>query len=452
MTVRAAGGLARALALLTSVLVIVSTVIVVPASADDSGAPDFGRMLKKRIGDHRIGHDVGAIVIDARSGEVLWSRGPDRLLQPASNMKIVTAVTTLAALGPDRRFPTTVLQGSDPRHLILQGGGDPLLTRTNLDDLAKKVKARYAKGTRVTVHVDGDLFPAASRASGWVDAYLGNSVGMVQALGVHRDLSRHPARDAAEYFASRLRSRGLSVSIGPNKDASPDSPVLARYRGHTTADAIATMLSLSDSPIAEVLFRHVAIAAGRPPTWAGSRRAAREVLGTIGIDAAGMTLIDGSGLSRKDRISPRFLSHVLRVAKIEQPDRFAAMFRAEGDASRGQDWDAGSRLRPVLVVAVEMRSWAGAGQDRDDPRDHRPVGCGQDGQDRVADLLGHREPSPSAGTPPSTRGVPLTDWRPRSWAAGARDMPGRTCPDISVIVATFVGSSQYVNGVMGPIH
>ena len=325
---------------------LVSTLVVLPtatARADVTGPSALGHLLAKRIEDRRIGSDVGMIVIDAATGQELWSHQPDRLLQPASNMKIVTSVTTLATVGPGHRFPTAVVQGPGPRHVIVQGGGDPLLTRANLDDLARRTAHHYSRGTRVIVHVDGDLFPPASRAPGWVAAYLGNSTGLVQALGIHGDLSSHPSRDAVEYFAGRLHALGLRPSIAGNLDAAPGAAVLATYRGHTAADAIARMLSMSDSGVAEVLFRQVALAAGRLPTWAGSQRAAREVLASLGVDASGMVLVDGSGLSRKDRISPRFLAHVLRVARVEQAPRFAAMFRPHAMPIAGRTGTLGLR-------------------------------------------------------------------------------------------------------------
>jgi D-alanyl-D-alanine carboxypeptidase/D-alanyl-D-alanine-endopeptidase (penicillin-binding protein 4) len=324
-------------------LVLVADPAVGASPLGPDASADVGGLLDKRIGDRRIGHDVAAIVIDAGSGEVLWSRQPDQLMQPASNMKIVTAVDTLATVGPAHRFPTKVLMGRGPKDVVLQGGGDPLLTKENLSDLARKTSKHFRQGTHVVLHVDGDLFPAPSRAPGWVDGYLGNSVGFVQALAVHRDRSKHPSRNAVEYFAGRLRSRGLNVRIAHNQDAAADSPVVARYRGHTAAESIARMLSQSDSGIAEVLFRQVAIAAGRPPTWAGSRRAAREVLATLGVDSAGMVLIDGSGLSRKARVSPRFLSNVLRVARVTQQPRFSAMFKPSALPVAGRTGTLGTR-------------------------------------------------------------------------------------------------------------
>jgi D-alanyl-D-alanine carboxypeptidase/D-alanyl-D-alanine-endopeptidase (penicillin-binding protein 4) len=42
-----------------------------------------------------------------------------------------------------------------------------------------------------------------------------------------------------------------------------------------------------------------------------------------------MALLDGSGLSRKDRVTPRFLIDVLRLARVTDPARFAVMFEDE---------------------------------------------------------------------------------------------------------------------------
>ncbi len=174
--------------------------------------------------------------------------------------------------------------------------------------------------------MDGSLFPGTSQAPGWVDAYLGSSVGLVQSLAMRGDRSRTPARNAAEHFAAALRAQGVRARVGANEVAPPAPAVLATAPGHTVADAVAVMLNESESAVAEVLFRQVAIAVGQPPTWAGSQQAARETLQGLGIDISGARLVDGSGLSRDDAISPRLVADVLRLARVTEPDRFRAMF------------------------------------------------------------------------------------------------------------------------------
>jgi D-alanyl-D-alanine carboxypeptidase/D-alanyl-D-alanine-endopeptidase (penicillin-binding protein 4) len=322
-------------------VVAASPLIGAPASAATASEVPTRRahvdtLLQSRLHDARLGHDVAMIVIDAATGAIVSSHAANRPMQAASNMKIVTATNALATMGPDTRFHTRVLAGATPRDMILQGAGDALLSRSNIEDLAVRTAARVRRGASVVVHVDGNLFARPSRAAGWVSGYLGSSVGLTQALALRGDRSDHPSRTAVEVFTARLRSLGIHARVGANADAAPDAAVLARTRGHTVSDAIAVMLRESDSGIAEVLFRQVAIASGRPPTWRGCRRAAMDSLRALGVDPAGMILIDGSGLSRDDRVTPRFLADVLRLTRVTERARFAAMFRASAMPTAGR--------------------------------------------------------------------------------------------------------------------
>jgi len=73
--------------------------------------------------------------VDVNSGEVIAELNPDKVLRPASTMKLLTTVTALELLGPDYKFVTTlgysgtidtvrhILNGN----LIISGGGDPTL-------------------------------------------------------------------------------------------------------------------------------------------------------------------------------------------------------------------------------------------------------------------------------------------------------------------------------------
>jgi D-alanyl-D-alanine carboxypeptidase/D-alanyl-D-alanine-endopeptidase (penicillin-binding protein 4) len=89
------------------------------------------------------------------------------------------------------------------------------------------------------------------------------------------------------------------------------------------------MLSHSENNVAEVLYRQVAVAAGVPATWAGARTAVEDTLRSAGVDPTGQAIKDGSGLSRADRLTPRFLAQVLRHARVVQPGPFHTMFQPD---------------------------------------------------------------------------------------------------------------------------
>lgn len=283
-------------------------------------------LISRRLLDPRLGKDVQITITDAVTGDVLAGYRSAHPMTAASNMKIVTGVNALATLGPSMRVVTQVLSGSEPTDVILQGAGDPLLTASQVRSLAAHAASRLPSGIPITVHVDGDLFPPPTNAPGWERARVNGSIGAIQALAIHGDRSTHPSRTAGLIFTDALRHHGVAAHLGGNQDASVDAAVLARATGHSVARAVGTMLSVSDSAIAETLFRLVARARGLPTTWAGAREAAYASLAELGIDTTGIVLADGSGLSTSDRITSAFLTSVLRVARVTQKPRFLALF------------------------------------------------------------------------------------------------------------------------------
>ncbi|MGA2992802.1 MAG: D-alanyl-D-alanine carboxypeptidase/D-alanyl-D-alanine-endopeptidase, partial [Candidatus Korobacteraceae bacterium] len=116
----------------------------------------------------------GIEFVDLKSGKTLYSLNADKLFTPASNAKLFTTAATLALIGPDYRFQTTLEStGRVDRYgrlsgdLIMVGRGDPNLSgrtlpynlRTErklppirvLEGLADQL---VAEGVKV---VDGDL-------------------------------------------------------------------------------------------------------------------------------------------------------------------------------------------------------------------------------------------------------------------------------------------------------
>ena len=73
------------------------------------------------------------------------------------------------------------------------------------------------------------------------------------------------------------------------------------------------MLSESNNVIAENLARQVAIATGRPASFSGAAAAVTAVLRRLGV-AGVIQLVDGSGLSPRDRIAPAPLVQLIRLA------------------------------------------------------------------------------------------------------------------------------------------
>lgn len=280
--------------------------------------------LSKRLSNPRIGGDVSVVVLDRDSGRLVFSSAADDLQLPASNMKVVTAVTALASMAPETRFTTRVLSTGTPNDLVLQGGGDPLLTRAMVRGLMDQSVASLDPALPVVLHADVSRFPAPKRPGGWPRAYVPSVASSVTPLAFYGDYRSDPTRVVMDTAIAHLTSAGFTVTRGADTVAPPDAPVIAEAVGRPLTDVIAVMLRDSENNIAEVLFRQVAIATGNAPTWDGSEAAATAVLANLGIDTTGSRLDDGSGLSRRNRVTALMLANVVRLSRTDP--RFAPMY------------------------------------------------------------------------------------------------------------------------------
>lgn len=125
---------------------------------------------------------VGVKVVSAQTGNVLFEENANKLLRPASNMKLYTVATAFARLPPDFRFLTSVYARSKPdaagtlhSDLTIYGRGDPSISfRFNNGDYFKAVNDFAARIAAAGVkRVEGDLvgdetyFTGPPYGSGW---------------------------------------------------------------------------------------------------------------------------------------------------------------------------------------------------------------------------------------------------------------------------------------------
>ena len=169
----------------------------------------------------------------------------------------------------------------------------------------------------------------------------------------------NPAAAAAAAFARSLDRRGVTVLgkpvPGSAPPASPGVTELARVRGAPLAEVVQHVLEVSDNEGAEVLARQVAVAEGRPATFAGASRAVRSVPDDLGVPTTGDVVRDGSGLARGDRLDPRTLLAVLRRAAAPSRPELSTVVTtlpvAGFTGSLATRFDAGDPAGPGLVRA-----------------------------------------------------------------------------------------------------
>jgi len=308
-------------------------------------ASGLATMLGAALPAAATGPGVGIEIAAAGTGQVLYSTNAGAPATPASTTKVVTAVTALAALGPDARFTTVVRQVGDT--VVLVGGGDPTLAVNQYpssDYPRPATLAQLATGTAralkaqgrhsVRLGYDTALFSGPDMAQGWTDSLISTgNVTPVVALEADqgrltpggaledsddpvnfRPRTTDPVGMTVAAFAALLARDGITVAGPPGETAAPaTAPVLASVSSPPLVEIAEQMLQESNNLIAENLARHVAIALGMPATFTGAAGAELTELRRLGVTTP-LSLVDGSGLSSADAIAPETLIRVLRLA------------------------------------------------------------------------------------------------------------------------------------------
>jgi D-alanyl-D-alanine carboxypeptidase/D-alanyl-D-alanine-endopeptidase (penicillin-binding protein 4) len=150
----------------------------------------------------------GIHVVDAGSGEVIYSRNAGKHFITASNMKLVTGTAALALLGPDFRYRTqllvTPLAGDSVAQLIVVGSGDPTWsTRFHpsvtslLDSIARDVRESGIAAAGELI-VDAARFTDALVHPTWeVSDLVGTSAPPVDAIALSEGTFRVVLRGGA---------------------------------------------------------------------------------------------------------------------------------------------------------------------------------------------------------------------------------------------------------------
>ncbi|MFA7265775.1 MAG: D-alanyl-D-alanine carboxypeptidase [Candidatus Nanopelagicales bacterium] len=362
------------------------------------------RVLPKRVTYKSVGKKLAVNVVDIDSGARLWTRRANKPFLPASNMKIVTAITALRSMDPDKRFTTRVVSLGKGK-VVIVGGGDATLSRFGLEKLARDTaaainarpdllpdvttpapyrpatcirKGKRVKSTKkkpcplvrpsasrtVKVFVDDSLYPSPTRPSGWRSGYEPYVVRPVRALGIDGSYTNDSSAGAAAHFASALKSHGLNGTY-KGRRAAGTAEELSSYDGAKLSDQVKYMLQVSENNVAEMLFRNTAIARGYEATWGNSTRAAQEILTELGVPLANMSLASGSGVSRNDRLTANSLTTMLqRVANSTDYPELSAIYYGGGMPLAGRsgtlNYTAGRfNTSPTRCAAGKLRAKTG---------------------------------------------------------------------------------------------
>lgn len=316
--------------------------------------PALSAGVQAALADLPRGVRVGILLREVGGGPVLEAQAADGAFIPASTTKLVTAASVLHGVGGAGGAWTAQLtvpasqvgaRGVQARvkAVTLRGSGDPTLEATRGPYSLRALAAQaYARGLRSVRHVQ--LADWTLDGQAWAGEPIDEAMTALRLAGWHADPPTSAAQARQRIGAAliaELRRAGVRVAadtvtsaplarphVPPTRrDAGgnilpPDVSVpvadrpeqgLASVRSASPVGVLAATLRPSDNLRAEELLATLA----RRPAAPGRRDDAlsreRATLRRAHVDLSGVQLNDGSGLDRRNRVTPRAVTTLLRT-------------------------------------------------------------------------------------------------------------------------------------------
>jgi len=283
------------------------------------------------------GSASGLYVVNGETGAPVCARAPKRQRPLASNTKLFTTSAALARLGPDSRIETSVLadgrvdrNGVLHGNLYLVGGGDPALATpafynsylgglgTNLLLLKSRIWRAGIRAVTGRLYADDSIF---DRLRGVADSgyatspYIGPLSGLSFDSGfdgsVGSGFAADPAKLAASTLARALRGAGIGISPGIALGTAPAlATQVASVESPPLTDIVNTTDVYSDNFFAEMLIKLLGARFGGAGTTSAGATVVERFARSHG---SGVHAVDGSGLTRSNRASPKQVVGLLKT-------------------------------------------------------------------------------------------------------------------------------------------
>ncbi len=341
-------------------------------------------------------------------GNIIYSENMDSLFVPASILKILTSLCCLDTFKKQFTFKTEAFLDRK-NNLTIKGYGDPLFTsetiQTFCGTVATKLKQRQVT-TLQSVIVDETFFltpikiPGTGSSTNPYDAPLSalsanfNTIFFSWSSKEQEFITAEPQTPLLPFAKKRIRASGRKSGriILPGNEAAPytgllvkhflesenilvlhsvkkgavsnnDSKLVSVYSDHRLPDIIKKLLKHSNNFIANQLVMTLgAIAVSQPATLEKGITVLKNYAEKrLGIQA--VTLVEGSGLSRRNRISAREMIKVLmgfknhhRLLKKGYQDYYKTGTLNGINTRAGYLTGKNGRLHPYVILSTLSRS------------------------------------------------------------------------------------------------
>ncbi|MCG8563719.1 MAG: D-alanyl-D-alanine carboxypeptidase [Desulfobacterales bacterium] len=298
------------------------------------------------------------ILLSDETGQIIYSKNADQYFVPASTLKLLISLAALTELGDNYRYPVHLAYDRESKDLYIKGMGDPLFISEAIEGLTRNLVQRQNLKEVRHIVLDNSYFetgieiPGTGNSLNPYDATIGalcanfNTLAFKWDDGRREFISAEPQtpllpgpfmeevsrsgqskgrillspklqlRYPGELIRHFLNQHGIQVTGGGKADGFPKNPKVqwTLLSPYPLPGVVEKLLRYSNNFIANQLMLTLgAIREGEPANLAKGQKllgdfAAQLKLGKV-------NLLEASGLSRRNRITPRQMGKLLMAFK-----------------------------------------------------------------------------------------------------------------------------------------
>ena len=227
------------------------------------------------------------VLLDVKSGQVVFSRDADSPRKPASTLKVISAMSALNYLAPTDTFNTNIYKTDLKNTFQIVGDFDPSITPDY--QLAKSDNFIWSNFLVNKIRMNAKSRSITIRYYGITSRTQINMANYFRHLGYRVSWKSLNSANSMDHVGELITTA--------------TSPSLSAILKHT--------LLWSDNYDAEYVARVAALKAGFPYSPDGVNSLFHEVLSKANVDSPKLSVKDGSGLSKDNRVSAMTLAQAL---------------------------------------------------------------------------------------------------------------------------------------------
>ena len=274
---------------------LLAALMVVPQSAATAADTLLVTRAFSQLATTSTLADPSVIVVDEKTGEVVFESNANSPRKPASVLKLVSAAAAYTYFSPSDSYTTSLWAGVDSKSVVIQGSLDPWIS---YDHKVAEKMSRTSLG-RFEYNALSTIKEINSGSTKETTIYYSNLYAQDVA-----HIQKFLKDRGAGTVLKRVTQRQALVLSGEYILGST-SPTLEKIVDWT--------LVWSDNLLADRIARLASVAAGNTFDDAGVAVTFKNLLGEMGINTANLIVKDASGLSKQNRMTARQVSELLLV-------------------------------------------------------------------------------------------------------------------------------------------